>query len=130
MAFAVDGDHIDIGSIDHHPGAVQGLPEGIHPDLHRAAAHIGHHTLQNHHISLIGRGLELEIVDGGGGDDGTGVANGNDACQLVDPVDQLTAKQTAIVVNVAGANEILLFCQRIADLFHRTHRMSHFLRKM
>jgi hypothetical protein len=85
LALAVDGDHVNIGPVDHFPGSVQCFPEGINPDFHGGAAYIGYHTLQDDHIAGVGRGLELQIVDGCRGNGGTAVPDGHDSGQFINP---------------------------------------------
>jgi len=68
------------------------------------------------------RGSELQVVDGGGGDGAVAVAGGNDACQLIDPLQQMPAKQTAVVVQMGRADQILLLSHRVGNFLHRSHK--------
>lgn len=124
IALPVDGDHVDISPVDHFPFAVQGFPVGIHPDLHGRTAHTGNPALQHHHIAGVGRSLELQIVDRCGGNDGTAMADGNDARQLVDPFQKVTAKESAVMIDVSRADQILLLRQGIGNFFNWSHGCS------
>jgi hypothetical protein len=68
--------------------------------------------------------LKLQIVNGGSGDGSATVPGGHNACQLVDPFHQLTAEESAVMVNISGANQVLLLCERVADLLFLSHKIS------
>ena len=55
----------------------------------------------------------FRIIYGGGGNRAAAMADGNDACQLIDPLQQLSAEESAIMIDMCGANEVLLLSERV-----------------
>ena len=72
----------------------------------RGGACVGDPGDEDHHLPGVGGRLELQVVDGGGGDVPPAVAAGGHGGSHVDPLHQHPAKEAARAVDVAGHDDV------------------------